>query len=511
MERIRLIFFLFFLFFLHPLFSQILSFDSSFYKTIEWFNYLENQGFILSWNGTIYSENEQINISKNLLKNWNENKKNEVLKEILLPYWEAGYLLTQLNFNVDSIVGNNIYISATLNTGNKIKLEAIKWNKPPPLKEKRLMKMLNIQLDEPITSYILFLQPKTLLFDFIYLSDFPKLELVTDSTAILHLDINTKSKNNIEGMLGFAKLNSGIKNWQLNGFLKGNFIDLIGWGEQWNIFINLGTGFQNINILFGVPYVAGLPLSIQGIFRMRVQDSTYGYTNEEINFYHIDRSRRWEILFGGGQKQSTMFEKADSNLFSDYRYSYLNLGGQYSKLDNNDNPNKGFKIDIHTNIGNSVIGAKKEINDKKNQLLAETFLNVISFIPIHRNVSLYFDCLHRGVFSNKSILKNQTLLIGGINDILGIEEERITAKQLYKLESGVSLKGSQNTYIRFFYQFAHVDHYQSEWGNYQSFGISFQLKTRIGWIWTAIAIPKELNHNWDFASSRLHLKTSVYF
>ena len=112
--------------------------------------------------------------------------------------------------------------------------------------------MLNIQLDEPITSYILFLQPKTLLFDFIYLSDFPKLELVTDSTAILHLDINTKSKNNIEGMLGFAKLNSGIKNWQLNGFLKGNFIDLIGWGEQWNIFINLGTGFQNINILFGV-------------------------------------------------------------------------------------------------------------------------------------------------------------------------------------------------------------------------------------------------------------------
>lgn len=117
MERIRLIFFLFFLFFLHPLFSQILSFDSSFYKTIEWFNYLENQGFILSWNGTIYSENEQINISKNLLKNWNENKKNEVLKEILLPYWEAGYLLTQLNFNVDSIVGNNIYISATLNTG----------------------------------------------------------------------------------------------------------------------------------------------------------------------------------------------------------------------------------------------------------------------------------------------------------------------------------------------------------------------------------------------------------
>ena len=187
MERIRLIFFLFFLFFLHPLFSQILSFDSSFYKTIEWFNYLENQGFILSWNGTIYSENEQINISKNLLKNWNENKKNEVLKEILLPYWEAGYLLTQLNFNVDSIVGNNIYISATLNTGNKIKLEAIKWNKPPPLKEKRLMKMLNIQLDEPITSYILFLQPKTLLFDFIYLSDFPKLELVTDKYSYIAL------------------------------------------------------------------------------------------------------------------------------------------------------------------------------------------------------------------------------------------------------------------------------------------------------------------------------------
>jgi hypothetical protein len=108
-------------------------------------------------------------------------------------------------------------------------------------------------------------------------------------------------------------------------------------------------------------------------------------------------------------------------------------------------------------------------------------------------------------------LKNQALLIGGINDILGIEEERIPALQLYKIESGLALSGNENTYFRFFYQFARVQRYQLQWGNYQSAGIAFQLKTRIGWIWTALAVPKEPKNSWDIANTRLHLKISIGF
>ena len=107
-------------------------------------------------------------------------------------------------------------------------------------------------------------------------------------------------------------------------------------------------------------------------------------------------------------------------------------------------------------------------------------------------------------------MKNQALLIGGINDILGIEEERIPALQLYKIESGLA-QVVMKIHILDFYQFARVQRYQLQWGNYQSAGIAFQLKTRIGWIWTALAVPKEPKNIWDIADTRLHLKISIGF
>lgn len=492
-------------------FSQFLTLDTSINATLQWLNNIEKQGYSIVWDGKIKLSNEELNISKEQLKKWNAGQKNEVINQILAPYWEDGYLLAELRFSIDSINAKNVIINATLNKNKKIDIISVKWDTPPPLKEKRLLRMLNINLSEPLNREILSLEKNKLLFDFIYLSDQPMIELLNDSTAILHLNIKIKSKNNIEGMLGFAKLNSGLKNWQFNGYLRGDFADLIGWGERWHLLVNLGNNYQNVNINLGVPYIAGLPLSISGAFKMRVQDTTYGYTEEILNFYSTDKTQKKEIFFGAGQRQSTAFEHADSIIYNDYKYTYLNLGGQYSKLDNMYNPHKGFKISMQTNLGNSATNNNSENKNKINQLLTETYLDAIKFIPIHKNISLYFDILQRGVYSNKTILKNQALLVGGINDILGIEEERIPALQLYKIESGLALSGNENTYFRFFYQFASVQRYQSQWGNYQSAGIAFQLKARIGWIWTALAVPKEPQNSWDIANTRLHLKITIGF
>ena len=492
-------------------FTQFLTLDTSINATLQWLDNIEKQGYSIVWDGKIKLSNEELNISKEQLQKWNAGQKNEVISQILAPYWEDGYLLAELTFSIDSINAKNVIINATLNKNKKIDIISVKWDTPPPLKEKRLLRMLNINLSEPLSREILLLETNKLLFDFIYLSDQPMIELLNDSTATLHLNIKIKPKNNIEGMLGFAKLNSGLKNWQFNGYIRGDFTNLVGWGERWNIFINLGNNYQNVNINLGVPYIAGLPLSISGAFKMRVQDTTYGYTEEILNFYSTDKTQQKEIFFGAGQRQSTAFEHADSIIYNDYKYTYLNLGGQYSKLDNMNNPHKGFKISIQTNLGNSATNNDSENENKINQLFTETYLDAIKFIPIHKNISLYFNIVQRGVYSNKTILKNQALLIGGINDILGIEEERIPALQLYKIESGIALSGSENTYFRFFYQFARVQRYQLQWGNYQSAGIAFQLKTRIGWIWTALAVPKEPKNIWDIADTRLHLKISIGF
>lgn len=511
MGRFKLIF-LAFVFLIPTLaFTQFLTLDTSINATLQWLDNIEKQGYSIVWDGKIKLSNEELNISKEQLQKWNAGQKNEVISQILAPYWEDGYLLAELTFSIDSINAKNVFINATLNKNKKINIISVKWDTPPPLKEKRLLRMLNINLSEPLNREVLLLETNKLLFDFIYLSDQPMIELLNDSTATLYLNIKIKPKNNIEGMLGFAKLNSGLKNWQFNGYIRGDFTDLVGWGERWNILINLGNNYQNVNINLGVPYIAGLPLSISGAFKMRVQDTTYGYTEEVLNFYSTDKTQQKEIFFGAGQRQSTAFEHADSIIYNDYKYTYLNLGGQYSKLDNMNNPHKGFKISIQTNLGNSATNNDSENENKINQLFTETYLDAIKFIPIHKNISLYFNIVQRGVYSNKTILKNQALLIGGINDILGIEEERIPALQLYKIESGLALSGNENTYFRFFYQFARVQRYQLQWGNYQSAGIAFQLKTRIGWIWTALAVPKEPKNIWDIADTRLHLKISIGF
>jgi len=511
MGRFKLIFFVFVFYFPIFAFTQFLALDTSINATLQWLDNIEKQGYSIVWDGKIKSSDEEINISKEQLKKWNDGQKNEVINQILAPYWDDGYLLAELRFSIDSIKAKNVIINTTLNKNKKIDIISVKWDTPPPLKEKRLLKMLNIDLSEPLNRQVLLIETNKLLFDFIYLPEQPMIELLNDSTATLHLNIKIKSKNNIEGMLGFAKLNSGIKNWQFNGYIRGDFADLIGWGEKWHLLVNLGNNYQNVNINLGVPYIAGLPLSISGAFKMRVQDTTYGYTEEILNLYSTDRTQQKEIFFGAGQRQSTAFEHADSIIYNDYKYTYLNLGGQYSKLDNIYNPHKGFKISLQTNLGNSTSDNNSEKQNKINQLLTETYLDAIKYISIHKNISLYFNILQKGVYSNKTILKNQAILVGGINDILGIEEERIPALQLYKIESGLALSGNENTYFRFFYQFARVERYPSQWGNYQSAGIAFQLKTRIGWIWTAIAVPKEPQNSWALDNTRLHLKVTVGF
>jgi hypothetical protein len=511
MGRFKLIF-LFFVF-LIPIsaFTQFLALDTSINATLRWFENIELQGYTIVWDGKIKSNNEELKLSKEQLQKWNEGEKNHVINSILSTYWDDGYLLAELIFSIDSIKEKNVFIKAFLDKKKQINIASVKWDDSPPLKEKRLFRMLNIELLEPLNSQILFLEPGKLLYDFIIINENPKIELLSDSMAVLHLNVKKKPRNSIEGVLGFAKLNSGFKKMQFNGYIRGNFTDLVGWGEKWNILINLGNNYQNVNITLGVPYIAGLPISISGAFKMRVQDTTYGYTEEIINLYSTDKTMQKELFVGAGQRQSTAFKQADSLIYNDYKFTYLNLGGQYLKLDNLFNPHKGYKISLQTNLGNSSQNKSSEIENNIHQLLVETYLDANSYIPINRSISLYINVLQKGVYSNKTILKNQALFVGGINDVLGIEEERIPALQLYKIEPGLSLSGSGNTYFRLFYQFASIERFQSKWGNYQSAGISFQLRTRIGWIWTAIAIPKEPKKSWDLANTRLHLKITIGF
>ena len=131
-------------------FTQFLTLDTSINATLQWLDNIEKQGYSIVWDGKIKLSNEELNISKEQLQKWNAGQKNEVISQILAPYWEDGYLLAELTFSIDSINAKNVIINATLNKNKKIDIISVKWDTTPPLKEKRLLWMLNINFNNKI-------------------------------------------------------------------------------------------------------------------------------------------------------------------------------------------------------------------------------------------------------------------------------------------------------------------------------------------------------------------------
>ncbi|HRS69606.1 MAG TPA: hypothetical protein P5288_05430, partial [Bacteroidales bacterium] len=158
MGRFKLIFFVFVFYFPIFAFTQFLALDTSINATLQWLDNIEKQGYSVVWDGKIKLSNEELNISKEQLQKWNAGQKNEVINQILTPYWEDGYLLAELTFSIDSIKAKKVIINATLNKNKKIDIISVKWDTPPPLKAKRLLRMLNINLSEPLNKEILLLE-----------------------------------------------------------------------------------------------------------------------------------------------------------------------------------------------------------------------------------------------------------------------------------------------------------------------------------------------------------------
>jgi len=75
---------------------------------LQWLDNIEKQGYSVVWDGKIKLSNEELNISKEQLQKWNAGQKNEVINQILTPYWEDGYLLAELTFSIDSIKAKKV-------------------------------------------------------------------------------------------------------------------------------------------------------------------------------------------------------------------------------------------------------------------------------------------------------------------------------------------------------------------------------------------------------------------
>mgnify|MGYP007112012006 CR=1 FL=1 len=89
MGRFKLIFFVFIFYFPIFAFTQFLALDTSINATLQWLDNIEKQGYSVVWDGKIKLSNEELNISKEQLQKWNAGQKNEVINQILTPYWDC--------------------------------------------------------------------------------------------------------------------------------------------------------------------------------------------------------------------------------------------------------------------------------------------------------------------------------------------------------------------------------------------------------------------------------------
>lgn len=338
--------------------------------------------------------------------------------------------------------------------------------------------------------------------------------LFNEQTVDLYLYVRSKKISSINGALGLQPSAqsgritlTGDLNLKLQNTLKRGELIQLNWRSP-------QTETQQVNGLFGLPFLFGSPFGVEANLFLYRRDSTFLDIKSQLSLSYLLSSGftlKAFYLFSGSNLLSGAGNNPSFSTLSNTRNNVYGLNLSKKKLDYIPNPSKGYWLVLDAGIG----GRKARPSDTAEWVPQTTYranLSVEYYMPLYKRHVMKLQ-VRGSLYYAPSIYQNEAFRIGGLGTLRGFNEEELfttsfvstTIEYRYLLERNSAL-------FAFFDQAIYENASQNNLSDTPfGFGGGFSFGTNLGIFSISYGLGKQLNNPILVRNGKVHFGYVAYF
>ena len=417
------------------------------------------------------------------------------------PFATVG--LQNLNIKNDSISG-----SLVLDKRIKITLDSIRISGSTKVSRQYLEKYLSLPTNQPYNAAAVanierrlanlpFLRsvqpPKTYFYNdratiYIFVKDIP----INQADGIIGVFPNAQNSNKL--------LVTGDVTLSLqNSFRHGELLSM-----AWK---RLDANVAELKLKGNYPFLAGLPLGIEGEFRQFRRDTSQFELNQRYGVqFFFDGSNFVKAYWQ--KKDFTLnngaFLASDSNRIASSLGSLYGVEWRIQRLNRVQNPTRGYSLSGSVGLGSkktrTLAPRAPNLTTKQTQIELQASV----YLPLSKRWVLATMVQAQGNF-NTQIFENELFRLGGFKTLKGFEEESLRASRYLALNIEPRFLLEQNAYLFGFFNAAYLENqYTRTRTKPLGFGLGMNFAAKNGIFSIAYALGKNSSAPLLVRSSKIH-------
>lgn len=391
-------------------------------------------------------------------------------KEMLNYSQDHGYPFATINLDSIHILNSN-RVEASLNyqPGPLIFFDSISIIGKTKIKKRFLTRYLRIFPGQPYSQEKVNAINK-MLKELPYLRQSRPLAITfNQDKAIVHLFLEDRRSNQVDGIIGFLPNESAKKKLLLTGEVNLHLKNLFGTGKslgaEWRKF---DQASQLLNISYLHPRIIATNLDVKVDFNLFKQDTSFLNVSRRITVFQ-GTNRYGRLNFFGGLNTSRELisskipDKTSLPPFSNYNHYIYGLGYDWANLNDLFYPRKGWFVSAQSLIGNKSILKSTGFEDSlynKVQLKSVQLnvnLKVERFFRIGKSSTLLSRVEGGHIFNNqKNIFFNDMYRIGGLRSLRGFNENNFYASTYGLATLEYRFFTDETSYLLLFFDQAYI-------------------------------------------------------
>ncbi|MBU3681443.1 MAG: hypothetical protein FGM16_05840 [Flavobacterium sp.] len=248
----------------------------------------------------------------------------------------------------------------------------------------------------------------------------PEIQFTKDST-FLYIYVQKRNANSFDGFIGFA--NNESNKVVLSGYVDLQLLNVLNRGESIEInWKSNGNQQKSFSGQVELPYLFGSPLALKTNLQIFQQDSTFQRTKTEMQLGYWFRFNK-RMYIGYQSTESSDIQNVNLPTISDFKNQFTTANYTYTDYSSEEIlfPERA-KVNVTIGLGN-----RNTSTQKNRQQFISSFLLKDWKINAKNNILLRNELYY---LQSKTYLINELFRFGGINSIVGFNENSLQANFL---------------------------------------------------------------------------------
>ncbi len=454
------------------------------------------------------------------------------LGDVLKYLVNNGYPFAEVGFEKVSIEGSEITADLSVKKNKFITYDTLESSFDTIISRNFMSRYLGIRPGQPYShKNVLDIKKKILGAGFLKLRNDPYVSFYGNK-ALVRLPLEAAKANSFDFIIGVLPSNvGGQRKFSVNGQLSTDLLNRFGHGERITLDIRrLTAEDQLLSLNASYPYLAGLPIGVDGAFELRfnrgisidlITNIGGQYITSGVNYIKAFTNYKSSNVVKVDTMRLITTKRLPANL--DYKFSGGGLEIFRQNLDYRFNPRRGWSIKSQANVGIRSIVPNQGIQSIKREnidfitaydtLQLKSFqanLDVLAslFIPVKTFGTVKFS-LNGGLkYNNGVVIENELFRIGGNKLLRGFDELSILSDYYAVFTSEFRLIIDQNSFLSFpFIDISRMRTYLEDvpiWDTAYGVGLGLNFATKAGIFNVSFAAGSRLNNPIEFNNTKVH-------